>query len=82
MCSMLCTPCVACQLLGETEKRGPIHDHWREGSNRANVEQPWKFGMFNCFDDCTTCESHHTLPLRRVAGKPYHTAPHRNSLLG
>eukprot|EP00904_Undaria_pinnatifida_P001692 jgi/Undpi1/11523/HiC_scaffold_30.g13820.m1 len=55
MCSMLCTPCVACQLLGETEKRGPIHDHWREGSHRANVEQPWKFGMFNCFDDCTTC---------------------------
>ncbi|CAM9519528.1 unnamed protein product, partial [Laminaria digitata] len=55
MCSMLCTPCVACQLLGETEKRGPIHDHWREGANRANIEQPWKFGMFNCFDDCTTC---------------------------
>ena len=64
MCSMLCTPCVACQLLGETEKRGPIHDHWREGSHRANVEQPWKFGMFNCFDDCTTCESHRTTPRR------------------
>lgn len=56
MCSLVCAPCVACQLLGETEKRGGVYGEWSESSARSRFEQPWKFGLFNCLDDCTTCE--------------------------
>lgn len=57
-CSLVCAPCVECQLLGETEKRGGIYGEWSESSARSRFEQPWKFGLFNCMDDLRTCEWH------------------------
>lgn len=56
MCSLCCAPCVACQLLAETGKRGSVVDDWDEETGRRDYEQPWKFGLFNCLDDCVTCE--------------------------
>ncbi|CAM9868010.1 unnamed protein product [Ascophyllum nodosum] len=55
ICSILCAPCVACQIMGETEKRGAINSGWDPTSGRTSFEQPWKFGLFSCFDDCGTC---------------------------
>lgn len=57
MCSLLCTPCVACQLLAETKIRGGLHDDWGTNPTRPRFEQPWKFGLLKCTDDLTTCEN-------------------------
>ncbi|CAN0016752.1 unnamed protein product [Pylaiella littoralis] len=66
LCSLACAPCVVCQLLGETEKRGGMHDSWSASSARSRYEQPWKFGLFNCLDDCTTCSYAFFCPMPAI----------------
>ncbi|CAM9834690.1 unnamed protein product [Ectocarpus sp. 6 AP-2014] len=66
MCSLVCAPCVTCQLMGETEKRGCVYDSWNDQSARSRREQPWKFGLFNCLDDWTTCSYGFFCPMPAV----------------
>ncbi|CAM9709216.1 unnamed protein product, partial [Choristocarpus tenellus] len=55
-CSMICTPCMTCQVLGETEDRGSVVDRWSLNTHRPAFEQPWKFGLANYCEDCRHCE--------------------------
>ncbi|CAM9637312.1 unnamed protein product [Phaeothamnion confervicola] len=53
--SICCGPCVACQLLGETEERGSVVERWALNPHRTVSEQPWKFGLCSCTEDLPNC---------------------------
>ncbi|CAM9871769.1 unnamed protein product [Discosporangium mesarthrocarpum] len=55
LCSIMCGPCVTCQLLGETIERGSVVERWSLNPHRPVYEQPWRFGLANCCEDISNC---------------------------
>ncbi|CAM9869447.1 unnamed protein product [Chrysoparadoxa australica] len=52
---LFCGPCSATQLLNETTFRGAAERRWAQAPHRPTYQQPWRFGLCHCYEDCGNC---------------------------